>query len=56
MIKKYFMKRNKFQCSHCLADIELEFLEWLFCPHLFDIWRYVKCPICGKKSWMKRVK
>ena len=57
MFKKYFLKRNKFQCPHCLADFEVSnFWMWLHCPHLFDIWRYVKCPVCGKRSWMKRVK
>ena len=56
-MKKYFVKRNKFQCPHCLADFEMpNFWLWLRCPHFFDVWRYVKCPVCGKKSWMKRKK
>lgn len=57
MFKTYLMKRNKFQCPHCLADFEVHsFWKWLLCPHLFDIWRYVRCPVCGKRLWMKRVK
>jgi hypothetical protein len=28
----------------------------LFYPHLFDLYRFIKCPWCGKRSWMKRVK
>ena len=39
------------------ADFEVpNFWMWLHCPHFFDIWRYVKCPVCGRKSWVKRVK
>jgi len=56
MFKKYFEKRNKFKCPYCSADIELGLWEWLKCPHFFDIWRFVTCPVCKIKLWMKRVK
>ena len=57
MIKKYWLSRNKFQCPRCTCDFEVwNFWKWLVCPHLFDIWRYVKCPLCRKRSWMKREK
>jgi DNA-directed RNA polymerase subunit RPC12/RpoP len=55
MFKKYFEKRRKFKCPYCSADIELGLWEWLKCPHFFDIWRYVKCPVCEIRLWMKRV-
>lgn len=55
-MKYYFEKRNKFTCPNCGKSFRTTFWKWLSCPHLFDIWRYIKCPGCGKRSWMKRVK
>lgn len=56
-MKKYFEKRNKFVCPMCGYYFEISnFWKWLGCIKLFDTWRYVKCPQCKKKSWMKRVK
>jgi hypothetical protein len=31
----------------------MDFWDWMMAPHLFDIWRYSECPLCGKKSWNK---
>ena len=56
-MKNYYLKRNKFTCPKCDHTFMVApFWRWLVQPHLFDIWRYVKCPICCEKSWMKRIK
>lgn len=53
---KYFNKRNQFICPKCDHPIKIySFWKWLFMPHLFDTWRYIKCPVCSERSWMKRV-
>ena len=53
---KYFNKRNQFICPKCEHPIKIySFWKWLFMPHLFDTWRYIRCPVCCERSWMKRV-
>ena len=55
-MKNYFNKRNQFICPKCGHPIKIySFWKWLFMPHLFDTWRYIKCPVCSERSWMKRV-
>lgn len=55
MFKKYYKKRRAFVCPNCNSGLVfMSFWKWLFRPHLFDIWRYIKCPNCGKRSWIKR--
>lgn len=48
--------RQKFTCNECKCTFTPTFWRWLCAPHAFDIWRYMKCPKCGKKTWMKREK
>lgn len=56
LIKEYFEKRNTFICTHCGHEFTIHnFLIWLFRPHLFDKWRYNKCPECYAWRWMKIV-
>ena len=56
-MKKYLKKRNTFVCPRCGEIFEITSIwRWLAAPHIFDIWRYVKCPECEQRSWMKRVK
>lgn len=55
-MKNYFKKRNEFICPKCEHPIKIySFWKWLFMPHLFDTWRYVKCPVCCERSWMKSI-
>ena len=54
-MKNYFNKRNKFTCPKCGHTFTLTFWKWLMAPHLLDKWRYVKCPECGRRCWMKVV-
>jgi len=49
-------KKRYFQCSKCKAINEVGFMKMINSMHLFDIWLYLKCPICGKYNWVKRVK
>ena len=46
---------KKFKCKHCEQVREVSFWKELFSFHLFGEWVYVKCPNCGKRSWMKKV-
>lgn len=56
-MKNYFKKRNKFTCPKCGHNFEVTaFWDWLAAPHLFDEFRYVKCPNCKEKRWMRRIK
>ena len=53
-MKDYFTKRNKFTCPKCGHHFEVSsFWDWLAAPHVFDKFRYVKCPKCKEKCWMK---
>lgn len=55
MFKKYYQKRRAFVCPNCGHKIIFySVVKWIAQLHLFDIWRYIKCPNCGKRSWMKR--
>jgi transcription elongation factor Elf1 len=57
MFKKYFEKRNTFECPNCGHIFTINsFWKWLLRPHLFDIWRFIKCPFCGEWHWMKRIR
>lgn len=47
---------KKFKCKHCEHVRDVSFWKELFSFHLFGIKVYVKCPNCGKRSWMKKVK
>lgn len=56
-MRKYLEKLNKFTCPNCGHTFEItNLMKWIACPHFFDIWRSIKCPECGVRSWMKRVK
>ena len=45
-----------FKCKHCGATADISLWKELNSPHLFGKWIYAKCPYCGKRSWLKRVK
>lgn len=51
------MKAKIYICPKCGHKFEVtSFWKWLAAPHLFDIWRWFKCPSCGKSSWIKKEK
>lgn len=53
----YYEKRNMFECPTCSCTFELiSFWFWLSRPHFLDKWRYLKCPLCGKRHWMRYLK
>ena len=56
-MKTYFDNRNKFICPSCGYFIKYNsFWAWVSRPHMFDEWRFIKCPKCKKRSWMRRIK
>lgn len=52
--RKYYENRRRFVCAECGQNFCLNFWRWLWAPHL-DMWRYryVKCPHCGTRHWLK---
>ena len=43
-----------FVCPHCGYEFTIHnFWIWLLRPHLFDKWRYNRCPDCKTWRWMK---
>lgn len=56
IFKKYFEKRNTFICPMCGHKIVYHSIwDWLACPHWLDEYRWIKCPECKTRYWMKRV-
>lgn len=49
-------KRRIFECPKCRQIYEVSFWKWLWAMHLFDIWRYMRCPNCNKFGWARRKK
>ena len=49
------MPFRNYKCPKCEHAYSVGFWKWLLTPKLFDIWRWVKCPACGKRSWIKEV-
>ena len=54
-LKKYCCNTATFQCVHCKHIWTLSWVKWLFTLVHNDITRhrYVKCPRCGAKHWLK---
>ena len=50
------MKTWNYKCPLCEYVYQVGFWKWLFTPKLFDIWRHMKCPSCGIRSWVKEIK
>lgn len=48
--------RRKFTCNECKQTFLFVFWKPLTAKYIVDIWHYMKCPNCGKKTWMKREK
>jgi hypothetical protein len=47
---------RNYKCPKCEHAYSVGFWKWLCAPHMFDIWRWMKCPACGKRSWIKKIK
>ena len=58
IFKKYYENTRRYTCDLCGKDFCYSFWKWLFTPMKFDItrYRYVKCPNCGKRHWLKAKK
>ena len=52
--RKYYENRRRFVCAECGQRFILSFWQWLWAPHIDpSCHRYVKCPHCGVKHWLK---
>jgi hypothetical protein len=49
------MENLKYKCKHCGEEVEVEPLKVLILPHIGTD-RLIKCPKCGKRHFMKKVK
>jgi rRNA maturation protein Nop10 len=51
------MFTRKYKCPKCGNITEIKsFWRWSITPHMWNIWRHVKCSHCGKKTWVKKMK
>jgi predicted RNA-binding Zn-ribbon protein involved in translation (DUF1610 family) len=48
---------SKFKCPKCEKEFEINYFKWIFTAlfHWFSK-RKTKCPHCGEKSWVSRIK
>lgn len=55
MLRKYYENTTTFQCVECKHIWTLNFWQWLgtFIHNDFTRYRYVKCPRCGARHWLK---
>ena len=54
MIIKYYKKNSTVQCLFCGHEFRfMSFFAWFIAPHLFDKYRFWKCPKCGVRTWKK---
>lgn len=58
MLKNYYKNRSAFHCPECKHMWQLTFWQWLLTLVHNDITRhrYVKCPRCGARHWLKAEK
>ena len=56
--KKYYDNTTMYKCAECKHVWTINFWQWLITTMKFDITyhRYVKCPRCGAKHWLKAIK
>lgn len=48
--------RRKFTCNECKNTFAFTFWKWFFAKYVFDIWYFMRCPNCKKRTWMKMEK
>ena len=56
-LRKYFYNTTTFHCVECKHIWKLSWWQWLYTMK-FDMvrYRYVKCPRCGARHWLKAEK
>lgn len=57
-LKKYYTNTSTFQCVECKHIWTLTICQWLsvFVHNDITRHRYVKCPCCGARHWLKAEK
>ena len=54
---KYYENLRHFQCRECNHKFAIGVLKWLSAPHVdFMRYRYVECPQCKARHWLKAIK
>ena len=57
MLRKYYENTSIFQCAECRHIWKLNIWQWLWTMKFdFIRTRYVKCPHCGARHWLKAEK
>ena len=57
MFENYFENTRHFTCAECGHDFTLTFWQWLWTMKFdFARYRYVRCPECGIRHWLKAKK
>lgn len=58
MFRKYYENRSVFHCPECKHMWQLTPWQWFLALVHNDITRhrYVKCPRCGARNWLKAEK
>ena len=56
-IQNAYLDYRFYKCRKCGHTYMVPTIwRWLIAPHLTYRLRYMKCPHCGKRNWMKCVK
>ena len=56
-MKKYYANTSTFQCAECKHIWKLNIWQWLWTMKFdFVRYRYVKCPRCRVRHWLKAEK
>ena len=56
-VHNIYLKHRWYKCKKCAKTHMVENVwDWVAAPHVTYRWRYLKCPHCGKWSWMKVVR
>ena len=58
IFEKYYLNTTTYRCAECKHIFKLSLWQWLFTTMKVDFvrYRYVKCPRCGAKHWLKAEK
>lgn len=44
---------QKIRCNHCDSLLEFRSVDTVFCPEEYDKFKYIVCPQCRKRVYLK---
>lgn len=55
MFRKYYENTRYYECAECNREFTLTFWQWFLATMKVDFarYRFVKCPHCGARHWLK---